>query len=62
MSEVAEVLGSPIDIALPSTRQAPVSFNEGRPLVTEYARTPIAKQILELAGRFNDGHRKEGRR
>jgi pilus assembly protein CpaE len=62
MSEVSEVLGSPIDIALPSTRQAPVSFNEGRPLVTDYARTPIAKQIVELARRFGEGQQKEGRR
>jgi MinD-like ATPase involved in chromosome partitioning or flagellar assembly len=56
IGEVADVLGATIDIAVPSTRQAPLSFNEGRPLVTNYAKTPIAKRIVELSERFGMDH------
>jgi pilus assembly protein CpaE len=63
IGEVADVLGVTIDIAVPSTRQAPLSFNEGRPLVTNYAKTPIAKRIVELSERFgmDRSARRQGR-
>lgn len=62
ISEVAEVLGVSIDFAIPSTRQVPISFNEGRPLVTAYAKTPVAKRIVELAERFDETTPGRGRR
>ena len=62
ISEVADVLGASIDVAVPSTRQAPISFNEGRPLVTNYPKTPIAKRIVELSERFGMDHSAEGNR
>jgi pilus assembly protein CpaE len=62
ISEVAEVLGVPIDLAIPSTRQVPISFNEGRPVVTAYAKSPVAKRIAELAERFDEVTERRARR
>jgi len=50
--EVAAVLSVPIDVALPSSRNVPLSYNEGRPLVLSRPRHPFARRIEDLAERI----------
>jgi pilus assembly protein CpaE len=50
--EVAAVLSVPIDITLPSSRDIPLSYNEGRPLVLARPRHPFARGIQDLAYRM----------
>jgi pilus assembly protein CpaE len=50
--DVASVAGMRIDLELPSSRQVPVSLNEGRPLMARNPRSPVARRIAELAGRI----------
>jgi pilus assembly protein CpaE len=51
-AEVQEAVGIPIDIALPSSRDVPISMNEGRPIAVTSPRSQFGKQITELVGRF----------
>lgn len=52
-SDVAEVLGMEVDVAVPSSRAVPVSLNEGLPLVESTPRGPVATQLQQLVGRFS---------
>lgn len=50
--EVEEAVGASIDVKLPSTRQVPISLNEGDPMVMSAPRSPFAKQFTALARRM----------
>jgi pilus assembly protein CpaE len=50
--DVAQAAAMPIDVEIPSSRQVPISLNEGRPLVRAHARSPVARKIEQLAARF----------
>jgi pilus assembly protein CpaE len=65
--DVAAAAGLPIDVEVPSSRQVPVSLNEGRPLILSHPRSPVSRQIGNLAARFaheapRDARRARGRR
>jgi pilus assembly protein CpaE len=52
-AEVRKSVGVTIDLALPSTRQVPISLNEGRPIsANENQHSPFGKRIAELVHFF----------
>lgn len=55
VDEVAAALEVPIDIMLPSTRNVPISYNEGRPLVVAKPRFLFSRRINDLACRLVAG-------
>jgi pilus assembly protein CpaE len=50
--EVAQAIHAPVDVTLPSTRQVPITLNEGRPMSLTNPRSPFGKGITELAQRL----------
>ncbi len=61
-AEAQDSVGVKIDVALPSTRQVPISMNEGRPIAVSGQRTPFGKRIAELVGLFLPANVRRGRR
>ncbi|MDH3730676.1 MAG: AAA family ATPase [Acidimicrobiia bacterium] len=51
-SEVPGTLGHRIDLKLSSSRAVPLSMNQGTPIIEASPRSPVAKQLGELVGRF----------
>jgi pilus assembly protein CpaE len=50
--DVEAIVGMPVDIAVPSSRIVPLSMNQGIPVVESQPRSPVARQMTRLAGRF----------
>lgn len=50
--EVTEAIRVPVDVSLPSTRQIPITLNEGRPMALTNPRSAFGKRITELAQRL----------
>jgi pilus assembly protein CpaE len=53
--EVADVevaVGLPVEAAIPSSRDVPLSMNQGRTLTFDDPGSPVAQEVLELANRF----------
>ncbi len=50
--DVEATVGLRIDVALPSSRGVPVSFNQGAPIVQSDPRSPVAKELMALVERF----------
>jgi pilus assembly protein CpaE len=48
-SEVEKSLGAEIDVEIPSSRDVPLSINQGTPLATSRPRSPVVQAIGELA-------------
>jgi pilus assembly protein CpaE len=48
-SEVEKSLGVPIDVEIPSSRDVPLSINQGTPLAASRPRSPVAQAIGQLA-------------
>ncbi len=53
-SDVVSTVGMRVDVGIPSSREVPLSMNEGAPIVESRNRTPVARKILELAGLFTE--------
>jgi pilus assembly protein CpaE len=51
-SGIAAAAGTTVDLELPSSRQVPVSLNEGRPLVLDNPRSPVARRLADLVERI----------
>lgn len=51
-SGIAAAAGAAIDLELPSSRDVPMSLNEGRPLVSDNPRSPTARRLAELVERI----------
>jgi len=49
---IAAAAGAAIDLELPSTRDVPLSLNEGRPLLLDNPRSPVARRLAELVERI----------
>jgi pilus assembly protein CpaE len=64
VAEVASTIGRNIDVRVSSARAVPLSMNQGVPIVEAAPRSPVAKQLNELAGRFAEmpAHKKGRRR
>ena len=55
--EVADVevaVGMKVASAIPSSRDVPLSMNQGRTLVLDDPGAPVARELMELANRFLD--------
>ena len=55
--EVADVevaVGMKVAAAIPSSRDVPLSMNQGRTLVLDDPGAPVARELMELANRFLD--------
>ncbi|MDP9022335.1 MAG: AAA family ATPase [Actinomycetota bacterium] len=50
--DVEATVGLPVHVSLSSTRAIPVSVNQGAPVITSEPRSPAARQLRELVGRF----------
>jgi pilus assembly protein CpaE len=59
IKDVEATVGMPVDIAVPSSRIVPLSMNQGIPVVESQPRSPVARQMTQLAGRFT-GARDDG--
>jgi pilus assembly protein CpaE len=51
-SDTEEALGMKICCAIPTSRELPLSLNLGTPVVVSDPRSPVAKQLQQLAQRF----------
>ncbi len=49
VQEVEKTLGTTVDVAIPSSREVPLSINRGTPLVSEDPKSPVVSAIAKLA-------------
>ncbi|MGH9198727.1 MAG: AAA family ATPase, partial [Acidimicrobiia bacterium] len=49
LSEVEKSLGTHIDVAVPSSRDVPLSVNQGTPLAIQNKRSPVIGAVAKLA-------------
>jgi pilus assembly protein CpaE len=49
INEVEKTLRTRVDVALPSSRDVPLSINRGSPLVTDDPKSPVAQALVKLA-------------
>jgi pilus assembly protein CpaE len=63
VADVETAVGLKVEAALPSSRQVPLSMNQGRVLVLDEPESPVAHEILNFANRFldEDAHTKSTR-
>jgi pilus assembly protein CpaE len=52
LDDVAAIIGSPPDVAIPSHRDVVRSINEGRPIVLSRPRSEVAKAFRSLAAGY----------
>ncbi len=52
VADVRAALGMDIDAAVPSSRDVPLSMNQGRPLVVDEPSSPAARELVRFAHRF----------
>jgi pilus assembly protein CpaE len=50
--DVEATVGLPVNVELPSSRQIPLSMNQGSPVLESEPRSGVAKQFRELVGLF----------
>jgi pilus assembly protein CpaE len=50
--DVEATIGLSVDVAIPSSRAIPVSFNQGQPIVSADPRSPVARELMKLVARF----------
>jgi pilus assembly protein CpaE len=65
VQEVEKTLGTSVDVAIPSSREVPLSINRGTPLVTEDPRSPVVaaiSKLVESIGIAKAAHEKSGGR
>jgi len=48
-SDAEEVMGMPISVSVPSSREIPLSLNLGKPVVVDEPKLPVARQFRRLA-------------
>jgi pilus assembly protein CpaE len=53
---IAAAAGATVDIEIPSSRDVPISLNEGRPLLSDNPRSPVARHLAELVERIANGN------
>lgn len=61
-SEVEKSLGVGIDVQIPSSRDVPLSINQGSPLAIDKPRSPVVQSIRELLPELASGDGERGRR
>jgi pilus assembly protein CpaE len=55
LPDVEKVLGTSVDLTIPSSRSVPVSVNKGNPVLLEEPRGNVAEAIRRLAGQLAPG-------
>ena len=53
---ITAAAGTTVDVEIPSSRDVPVSLNEGRPLLSDNPRSPVARHLAELVERIANGN------
>lgn len=53
LHEVEKSIGTHVDVALPSSRDVPLSVNQGVPLALERRKSPIVEPLTKLADRIH---------
>ena len=54
VADVETAVGLKVEAALPSSREVPLSMNQGRVLVLDEPDSPVAQEIMAFANRFLD--------
>lgn len=54
VADIEATVGMPVDVALPSTRDIPLSVNQGVPLIELKPRSAVARQFHDFAARLSD--------
>jgi pilus assembly protein CpaE len=49
---VEKILGTSVDLTIPSSRSVPISVNKGNPVLLEEPRGNVAEAIRRLAAQF----------
>ncbi len=52
--DVEKSLGTSIDVAIPSSRDVPLSVNEGQPIVAKNAKSPVIESLQQLSDDIRD--------
>jgi pilus assembly protein CpaE len=52
VSDVEVAVGLPVETAIPSSRDVPLSMNQGRTLTFDEPKSPVAQELIGLANRF----------
>jgi pilus assembly protein CpaE len=52
LPDVEKVLGTSVDLTIPSSRSVPISVNKGNPVLLEEPRGNVADAIRRLAAEF----------
>ena len=52
LPDVEKILGTPVDLTIPSSRSVPISVNKGNPVLLEEPRGNVAEAIRRLAAQF----------
>jgi pilus assembly protein CpaE len=52
IEDVEATIGLAVDVTVPSSRVVPLSMNQGTPVVESQPRSPVARQLTQLAQRF----------
>jgi len=52
VADVEATIGLNVDVSIPSSRTVPLTFNQGTPIVGADPRSPVAKELMKLVGRF----------
>ena len=53
--DIEATIGLPVDLAVPSSRNVPISLNQGSPMVEADRRSPTSRALLEFADGFLAG-------
>lgn len=54
VEDVEATIGMSVDVSLPSSRAVPLAMNQGATLIESDPRSPVSKQLQQLANRFID--------
>ena len=54
VDDVEVAVGLPVEAAIPSSRDVPLSMNQGRTLTFDEPGSPVAQELVSLANRFLD--------
>jgi pilus assembly protein CpaE len=59
--DVEAIIGRPPDVLVPSTRDIPISVNDGTPIVLADERSEIARAFRKLADAYTHEEEESGR-
>jgi pilus assembly protein CpaE len=54
LPDVEKVLGSRVDVTIPSSRTVPLSVNKGHPILLEEPKAAVAQAVRRVAGQLTE--------